>query len=718
MSGFPKNREEGRRNMAKKSVLSIGMIFKNEARCLERCLKSLRPLRDAVPCELVMADTGSADGSREIAARYADILFDFPWIDDFSAARNAVMDRCSGEWYFSIDCDEWLDEDIGDLIEFLRDPAKRKAHTMGGIKVRNYVTEDLETQYSDLLGVRLLRMDTGLRYQGSIHEYWMTKGASVYGMDRVILHHDGYVGMDGEKGKAKCERNMALLRKELEAHPKDLLLLTQCVESSSGAEKADYLERAVRGVEEKWPGWERMGPPILRHDVGYAKEENLPDVDERAERARRLFSDSPFVTVDITYIQFSWHIDRKDSAGAIPYGEAYLKALAAYRKGGNISVETMSDTLAMVSEMQGYMTRALLADAYFDVKEYEKSRNMLRTLDGEKLNELCVRNCAGVMTNLHAQTNLDMSGPMAEFWEQIVRPIPSEARAMERQRGLAEVAVLLFSRRYREKEERAGYRHAWTMFLPLAGKCGWGSAAAILEETDPDRLTELLGSVEKWKACPIEALSHALRHGASFPLAEKPLNVEEMDTLAARMAQDPAELYGALNAAAGEDYAGSWQTLAWVRALALAAVQAFDWKDGAREGVALARTFAKAEGAFLTGCYAREVLREGNLRVLPPMHRFGWYCSQAFDALAGGDAAGYVRLLRAGLETNPAMKPMVEYLTENTPELWNTGAAPELLALAEKVKALLAAYPADDPAVAAVKASPAYQRVAYLIEDS
>ena len=38
-----------------KAVLSIGIIFKNEIRCLERCLKSLQPLRDKIPCEVVMA---------------------------------------------------------------------------------------------------------------------------------------------------------------------------------------------------------------------------------------------------------------------------------------------------------------------------------------------------------------------------------------------------------------------------------------------------------------------------------------------------------------------------------------------------------------------------------------------------------------------------------------------------------------------------------------
>ena len=52
-----------------KPVLSIGMIFKNEIRCLERCMKSLESLRKAIPCELVMADTGSGDGSRAVAEK-------------------------------------------------------------------------------------------------------------------------------------------------------------------------------------------------------------------------------------------------------------------------------------------------------------------------------------------------------------------------------------------------------------------------------------------------------------------------------------------------------------------------------------------------------------------------------------------------------------------------------------------------------------------------
>jgi len=52
-------------------IISICMIMKNEERCLERCLKSLTPLREQLPCELIITDTGSTDRSIEIAEKYA-----------------------------------------------------------------------------------------------------------------------------------------------------------------------------------------------------------------------------------------------------------------------------------------------------------------------------------------------------------------------------------------------------------------------------------------------------------------------------------------------------------------------------------------------------------------------------------------------------------------------------------------------------------------------
>ena len=214
--------------MEKKPVLSIGIIFKNEIRCLERCLKSLAPLREAANCELVMADTGSDDGSREIAERYADILFDFPWVNDFAAARNAVIDRCSGEWYFSLDADEWLDADIQEFLWFLNGGGENWDFAF--ITERNYYSYDTNGNYGTFMPWRLMRLSLGVRYEGAIHEHWpSTPKYRNLGLGKTLIHHDGYVCMYGPEGKEKRERNMKLLRKKLEEDPYSLLSRLQMI---------------------------------------------------------------------------------------------------------------------------------------------------------------------------------------------------------------------------------------------------------------------------------------------------------------------------------------------------------------------------------------------------------------------------------------------------------------------------------------------------------
>ena len=44
-------------------------------------------------------------------------------------------------------------------------------------------------------------------------------------------------------------------------------------------------------------------------------------------------------------------------------------------------------------------------------------------------------------------------------------------------------------------------------------------------------------------------------------------------------------------------------------------------------------------------------------------------------------------------------------------------AAAELLILAQRIREILSSFPPDDPSVLALKASPMYQQMAYLIEE-
>ena len=77
------------------ATISLCMIVRDEEQVLARCLDSICGIVD----EIILVDTGSVDQTIRIAGRYTEKIFRFPWIDDFSAARNfsleqATMDFC------------------------------------------------------------------------------------------------------------------------------------------------------------------------------------------------------------------------------------------------------------------------------------------------------------------------------------------------------------------------------------------------------------------------------------------------------------------------------------------------------------------------------------------------------------------------------------------------------------------------------------------------
>lgn len=704
-----------------KPVLSIGIIFKNEIRCLERCVKAFQPLRDAVPCELIMADTGSDDGSREIAEKYADIFFDFPWVNDFAAARNALMERASGEWFLTVDADEWLEKDVSELINFFNTPSLRKKFNGCALIIRNYTNSNLEGDYSDFLAIRMIKRSTGICYEGAIHEHWNKEVVGIYGCGKTVLNHDGYVNFSGEKGKAKRERNMALLREKIKESPNDPLLLLQCTESgTTGGEQEQYARRAIASVLEKRPGWNLAGPPIYRYAINLAKVRGLTELEEWLQQAQELFPNSLFTRVDIAYTMCIYHLEKKEYAPAIPYGETYLEALAKYRTEYDHITDLAYSSLMYVSPSSEEKLKVLLADAYFYEKQYEKAKDTLASLDGSQMAAGNVRNYTGIMMNLHAQSGLDMRELMGSFWEQICQETPTEQRAKERKSALYAAAAQSFPKEYRKAEDEKGFGYAYTLFLPLEGKCGVGDAAAILEATDIRRMEEVLARQEDYSRLPIHALSYALEQGVTFPLSNsKPFPIEEMDSLASRLSGN-FESFLPYVLKKAETPPKDWQGLLWVRGLLMGALRKYPWSSEVQDteqGMALARAFAKVEEEFLPRCYCKEILREDALFVLPPLHRFGWYCAKAFAAMESQDTVGYVRLLREGLESCPDVKDMVEFLADHTSDFQKLlGATPELLALAEQMRALLQQFDPNDPAILVLKSSPQYQQVAYLIE--
>lgn len=129
--------------------LSICIITKNEEQNIDRCLKALAPYG----LETIVVDTGSTDRTKQIAARYTDRLYDFPWCDDFSAAKNFAIEKASHSYVLVLDSDEFAEQlDLSVLENRLPRIRGRSAGSAGGMCFtetgRNRRTGSGSTAYS------------------------------------------------------------------------------------------------------------------------------------------------------------------------------------------------------------------------------------------------------------------------------------------------------------------------------------------------------------------------------------------------------------------------------------------------------------------------------------------------------------------------------------------------------------------------------------------
>lgn len=70
--------------MKKSITISLCMIVKNEEQTISRCLESVKDIVN----KIIIVDTGSTDKTKELVKKYNAKIYNFKWIDDFSAARN------------------------------------------------------------------------------------------------------------------------------------------------------------------------------------------------------------------------------------------------------------------------------------------------------------------------------------------------------------------------------------------------------------------------------------------------------------------------------------------------------------------------------------------------------------------------------------------------------------------------------------------------------
>jgi glycosyltransferase involved in cell wall biosynthesis len=233
---------------AREVKVSLTMIVRDEENNLPHCLESVRGLFD----EMIIVDTGSIDRTKEIAREFGAKVFDFVWIDDFAAARNEALSHATGDYAFWLDADDVVEpieiEKLRALLQQLR-AGDRAAYV-----VRCACDPSPDGTGGDTVvdHIRLFPVHEDVRWTYRVHEQILPSlrraKISVRWTD-LTVRHTGYV--DKALRARKLERDIAILKRELEDRPSDPFVLFNlgaiAVERSAWDEALDFLKRSLAG---------------------------------------------------------------------------------------------------------------------------------------------------------------------------------------------------------------------------------------------------------------------------------------------------------------------------------------------------------------------------------------------------------------------------------------------------------------------------------------
>jgi glycosyltransferase involved in cell wall biosynthesis len=184
--------------------ISASMIVRDEETVLEECLRSIVGID-----EIVILDTGSIDGTAEIAQRYTKMYYAdvYKWNDNFADARNESLKRCTGDWILIIDADEYLEQGG---VQKIRELTKNIPANISAIGFKTIAKNGNLMHES----VRLFRNNIGVQWHGPVHNYLSVR--SQYSSDISL-----YYGYSPAHAKDP-DRSFRILTKEIEKNPSAL----------------------------------------------------------------------------------------------------------------------------------------------------------------------------------------------------------------------------------------------------------------------------------------------------------------------------------------------------------------------------------------------------------------------------------------------------------------------------------------------------------------
>ena len=201
-------------------TVSLCMIVKNEERILKRCLDSVADLVD----ELIVVDTGSDDATKKIAAEYGAAVYDFAWVNDFSAARNFAFSKATKDYVYSADADEMLDEENRIRFRRLKETLLPEIEIVQ-MKYKNQMKFDTVYNFDEEYRPKLFKRQREFVWEAPIHET-VRLTPLIYDSDIAIDHlpEGSHAGRDLEIFYRHCREGYRLPKRLHNMYARELLM--------------------------------------------------------------------------------------------------------------------------------------------------------------------------------------------------------------------------------------------------------------------------------------------------------------------------------------------------------------------------------------------------------------------------------------------------------------------------------------------------------------